>query len=106
MSRNDRVQQQVEQTLAELDSLRRVNADPFFYARLKARITSKGTGQSGRARAYSVRWILGLAGIVLLIALNVYSLVRVSMDRADAESVKQDHLLSFADEYNLRYTIY
>ena len=105
MNRNDGVQEQVEQTLAELDSLRRVNADPFFYTRLKARITSKAM-QRGLAGAYSARWVLGLAGIVLLIALNVYSVIRVSMDRADAESVKQDHLLSFADEYDLRYTVY
>ena len=45
MNRNHAVQEQVEHTLSELDSLRRVNADPFFYTRLKARIVSEGARQ-------------------------------------------------------------
>jgi hypothetical protein len=106
MNRNEGVQEQVEKTLAELDSLRRINADHFFYTRLKARIMAKGGKRRGVAGAYSRRWVLGAAGIVLLIALNVYSVIRVSMERADAESLKQEHLQSFADEYDLRYTMY
>jgi hypothetical protein len=106
MKKDNNVEEQVDRILAGLDSLRRVDADPYFYARLKARMRSTGTGQQISTRGISLRWILGASGILLLIALNVYSVMSISPEGVNTESVKQQNILSFADEYDLRYDVY
>jgi hypothetical protein len=98
------IQQEVEKTLAALDSVQHAQANPFFYTRLKARMQSTEATTIHTVHILHARILLSAIGIVLLIALNLFSFL--SFSSRSSEVQKEQALASFAEEYHLSYSRY
>ena len=104
MSENDKkrhsMEEQIRQTLSSLDNIEDIDAKPYFYARLKARIdANEKTDAPG-----VVRFLLGgrlapsLLAIVLL--LNVLTVAVVLRDGDESQtSLQQEYVETVANEY-------
>ena len=94
MKTQSEIDLQVEKTLARLDNLRKATANPFFYTRLKSKL------EQPPVRFMSSSWELriGVASLVLLIALNIVSLLRLTTRQ---QGTPQTTVESFAREYGL-----
>ncbi len=109
MSKSDnlkhRLDQEVQQTFESLDNIDNIEAGPFFYAKLNARIEeSHKTNETWIARL-----LLGgrLAPSLLTVAvlLNVYTAVMVVRDKSASQiDLREEYLEAVADEYLLTGT--
>ena len=100
----DQVKQEVDKTLALLDTAPRARPKPFFYTRLKARMQTENLGHGFLVRLVHDRVYLAVVGLVLLVIINVFSFVRLSARSSDMQ--KEQTLASFAREYNLSHSQY
>lgn len=100
----DQVRQEVQKTLDLLAATPQVKPKPFFYTRLRARMQSETNPEHGIARLLHHRLVLAALGIALLVAMNAYSLLHLTME---STAVRQEQAVaSFAREYNISYNQY
>ncbi|MEJ2744420.1 MAG: hypothetical protein P8123_01850 [bacterium] len=95
------IEQKVEETLRCLDEIETLASNPFFYARLQARLEDSETQKGG-----VISWILSArallpAFLALLIALNVVSGIRLFQESGYRSESREENLLAFADTYSL-----
>ena len=103
MKRKD-IEREVDRTLSMLESVRRAKATPFFYTRLKARLSTRAAESEHGVYLVRVRRSLAVIGFSLLVLLNAYSLWRSSTQARD--TAREQQLTSFAQEYKLTYSQY
>jgi hypothetical protein len=96
------VERETEAALAAFDTVQRAAANPFFYTRLKARLQAKE--RSRKTNRIPARLVLAVCGVLVLIALNVFSMLEYSSKKSEVQ--KQQVLASLADEYGLSYSRY
>lgn len=70
MKKDLEMEQKIEATLASLDSLRRVEVDPFFYTRLSARFQEEDLSVWGTISGFLTRPLIMALLIVAIIAGN------------------------------------
>ena len=99
-----KIEEEVAKTLAELGSLRRASAGPYFYTRLKTRLDEEYTSGRIASGALSLRSLAAAAAFALLIVANVYSFSRTAA--LGAEQQKRQQITQFAEHYNLRTSRY
>jgi hypothetical protein len=104
MHNEEQIRHEVEKTLAILDSVQHAKANPFFYTRLNVQIKSTEAQDATRANALHARILLGVLGIIILIALNVFSFFNITSRSNELQ--KAQTLASIAEEYHLTLSRY
>jgi hypothetical protein len=105
MSRRNRIESEVEKTLAVGDRQEPFAARPDFQARLQARIRN---GKGGRRPGLAVlfrRSVFVPAALALLLALNILTAVLILGKPATDSAGRGQSLAVLAEEYDLKPTV-
>jgi hypothetical protein len=92
-------EREVQRTLDLLTATPHVRPRPFFYTRLKARMQAPPPPAVGVARLLHHRVALTVLGVVMLIALNAFSLLHFVSQGTATQQARA--IVSFAQEYNI-----
>lgn len=96
------IERNIEKTISSIDDLQLIEAPPFFYTRLKARM-EKGASPVGMGT--KLRPALAMAGLALLIVLNVFTVMHLNKQTPPAAAKGQGSspasIESFASLYGL-----
>ena len=99
MTSREKIQQEIESTLQSLDGVKRAEANPFLFTRIKARMNKKANGWED-AFSFISRPIIAVAILVIVMAVNGWAL----WDSGSAGTgITADPTASFselANEYN------
>lgn len=105
MSRKKKIEQEVQKTLQCFDSAEKLEDNPFFYTRVKARIesskkqTTKNLGQFGWS-------LLKPAFLVLIVVLNIVTVTFYVTSKQSQTSDQEQLLQAFAQEFTLDQSSY
>ena len=72
MTQNEKIQQEIEKTLDSLHGVKRAEANPFLFTRIKARMTRK-VGIWDRTFSFASKPMVALAVLALVMAMNGWS---------------------------------
>jgi hypothetical protein len=98
MTSKEKIQQEIEQTLQCLDGVKRAEANPFLFTRIKARMVKKNSAWE-RTFSFISKPIIALAIVVLVMAVNGWALLGSgSNDNVIGDSANVSEL---ANEYNV-----
>lgn len=100
---NIEAEKEAERTLRLLDSLPS-QAPPFFSARLKARMESQAPPRWGPWILRQARPALTVAGVTLLLLVNLYCVYKAS--ERSAEARRQQAAASIAEDYEFTSSQY
>jgi hypothetical protein len=101
MTRKEKIKQEVQKTLDFFNQAERINSDPFFYTRLKARIEELDT-QPRQLQGWKIVWsILKPALIVCIVALNIMTATMFLKNQTQGYSNREQLLEAFAQESTL-----
>ena len=99
MTSKEKIQQEIEQTLQCLDGVKRAEANPFLFTRIKARMDRKANIWE-RTFSFISKPAIAVAIIVLVMAVNGWAVLDNSgsgpIETATAENVSE-----LANEYNI-----
>lgn len=101
MNPHNEIEQEVMKTLASLDEVEDIEVSPFFFTRIRAK-----TQEAERRKACSARSLFGpaklrLAGVAVLVVINIVSFVSLWQTSYTQTDDRQTYLSAFADEYGL-----
>ena len=74
MTSKEKIQQEIERTLQSLDGLKRAEANPFLFTRIKARMTKKANGWEEGIFSFVSRPVIAVAILLLVMAVNGWAL--------------------------------
>lgn len=83
MKINQRIEDEIEQTLRSLDGIERAKPKPFFLTRVQARLDRRNTPKPAAARTFRPAYVVASLGLVLL--LNVSAILYVDERVAEQE---------------------
>ena len=93
------IEEKVRLTMEELDELKAVEVSPFFISRLSQKLSeSNETQQSVYDRFFSFG-LLRPAVLVLLIALNLFSIIKFFNSTSSMKTKQQNMMDSIAESY-------
>lgn len=99
MTPQEIIQQEIESTLQSLDNIKRAEANPFLFTRIKARMNKNASGLEG-VFSFISKPVIAVAILVLVMAVNGWALWDGS---GSGENGITDPTASFselANEYN------
>ena len=98
MTSKENIQQEIEQTLQCLDGVKRAEANPFLFTRIKARMAKKDSVWE-RTFSFISKPIIAMAIVLLVMAVNGWALLgSYSNDNVIGDSANVSEL---ANEYNV-----
>ena len=98
MTSKENIQQEIEQTLQCLDGVKRAEANPFLFTRIKARMAKKDSVWE-RTFSFISKPIIAMAIVLLVMAVNGWALLGSnSSENAIGDSANVSEL---ANEYNV-----
>jgi len=100
---NFEAQKEVEKTLGLMSSVPS-QAPPFFYTRLKARLESQNVPAWERWFFRQLRPALAVAGVTVLLLVNLYCVYQASERTAEAQ--RQQAAASIAEDYEFNVDLY
>ncbi len=100
---NINAEKEAEKTFRLLDSVP-TQAPPFFYTRLKARLDSQDAPRWESRIIRQVRPALVVAGVTLLLLVNLYCVYKASEQTAEAQ--RQQAAASIAEDYEFTVDLY
>ena len=103
MTQKEKIQQEIEETLNCLNGVKRAEANPFLFTRIKARMTRK-SGAWDRTFSFASKPLVALAVLVLVMAMNGWSYFGNSAATSTETFVSETettNLLDFENEYKL-----
>ena len=95
MTPKDKIQQEIEQTLKSLDNVKRAEANPFLFTRIKARMEKK-PGVWELITSFVSRPVIAIAIVILVMAINGWALWGSKSDEVVVASDSSE----LANEYN------
>jgi len=96
MTQKEKIQQEIEETLKSLEGVKRAEANPYLFTRIKARM-NKRTGAWERTFSFVSKPLVALAVLALVMAMNGWAL----WDSNAEEVTPADNSVSeLATEYN------
>ena len=100
MTSKENIQQEIDQTLQCLDGVKRAEANPFLFTRIKARMVKKDSVWE-RTFSFISRPAIALAIVLLVMAVNGWALL--GSDSNDNAGVNGDsaNVSELANEYNV-----
>ena len=72
MTHKEKIQQEIEETLNSLNTVKRAQANPYLFTRIKARMTRK-SGAWDRTFSFVSKPLVALAVLALVMAMNGWS---------------------------------
>ena len=98
MTSKENIQQEIEQTLQCLDGVKRAEANPFLFTRIKARMAKKDSVWE-RTFSFISKPLIAMAIVLLVMAVNGWALLGSnSSDNVIGDSANVSEL---ANEYNV-----
>ena len=98
MTSQEKIQQEIEQTLQCLDGVKRAESNPFLFTRIQARMAKKD-GAWERTFSFISKPIIAMAILLLVMAVNGWALLGSgSNDNTNGDSANVSEL---ANEYNV-----
>ena len=105
MNKKKKIKQEVEKTLQCFDNAEKLEENPFFYTRVKARIDSQEKETKRNAR--QIAWVvLKQAFLILIVALNIYTITAFFTSKQSQVSNQDQLLNAFAQEFSLDQSSY
>ena len=101
MTQKEKIQQEIEQTLETLNGIKRAEANPYLFTRIKARLNRK-TDAWDRTISFVSKPLVALAVLALVTAMNGWSYFGTAS--AATETVVADetaNLPDFENDYKL-----
>ena len=100
MSKEDKINKEIEKTLALLDESKPLKADAYFYTRLKARMEAEE--KERRFAGLNIGWkLLAPVFLVVIMVLNIYT-ASVFLTKENRTKANQEELANlFASELTL-----
>ena len=98
MTSQEKIQQEIEQTLQSLDSAKRAQANPFLFTRIKARMNKKANGWEEGIFSFVSRPVIAVAILLLVMAVNGWALW--GSDSGDTIGDTPNSFSELANEYN------
>ena len=103
MTQQEKIQQEIEETLKSLDGVKRAEANPYLFTRIKARM-NKRTGAWERTFSFVSKPLVALAVLALVMAMNGWAFFGTTSneipDNLTAES-ENAVMPVFANEYQV-----
>lgn len=111
MTQKEKIQQEIEKTLESLNGITRVEANPFLFTRIKARMNKKANTWE-RAISFVSRPLVAVAVLVLVMVMNGWAIFSTSSNdsneniTADTENsivpvfVNEYQVVASVDNYN------
>ena len=78
MTQKEKIQQEIERTLQSLDHVKRAEANPFLYTRIRARIQKQQSSLWERTFSFMSRPMVALAIVFLVMVINGWSFMNTS----------------------------
>lgn len=100
MTRKEQIQQEIEKTLQSLDNMKRAEANPFLFTRIKARMQKNDNGWE-RTFSFISRPAVALAIVILVMTVNAWAVWGSTTEKnitTDNNNVSTSEL---ANEYNM-----
>jgi len=99
MTSKEKIQQEIEQTLQCLDGVKRAEANPFLFTRIKARMDRKANVWE-RTFSFISKPAIAVAIVVVVMAVNGWALWDKS-GSGTVETVTAENVSELANEYNI-----
>jgi len=99
MTSKEKIQQEIEQTLQCLDGVKRAEANPFLFTRIKARMDRKANVWE-RTFSFISKPAIAVAIVVVVMAVNGWALWDKS-GPGTVETVTSENVSELANEYNV-----
>lgn len=87
------LQKEIEDTLSSIDSIKRVDANPYLFSKIKERLETKHETKM-TVGFLSPQWIFGLLGLLFIV--NVYSVINY-LDKAQVQTSSSEGLSDWYD---------
>jgi hypothetical protein len=101
MTDKENIQNEVEKTLLSLDGIKRAEANPFLFTRIKARMQKERGWEN--VISFISKPAVAFAALIIIMAINGWTL----FSPADNNTITDDESIAVADfdtEYNLAST--
>jgi hypothetical protein len=102
MDKQKRVQEEVEKTMSLLDRMQNLEAGPYFYTRVQARLRSKEREEKTKLPGFFSARVLKPAFLVLLLMINLISVFFFLEEYGDTglvENKYRSHASQLVQEY-------
>jgi hypothetical protein len=97
MISKEKIQQEIEQTLQSLDNVKRAEANPFLFTRIKGRMDQKTNGWERAVFSFLSKPAIAIAILMLVMAVNGWAL----FGSGTSNNLPPDNSTSeLANEYN------
>jgi hypothetical protein len=96
------IEQEVNKTLDSLEGLKKAEANPWLFTRIKARLEREEKSVWSKAISFIGKPAIAIAAILLVVIINASVIVKSSS--GPTQSTGQDPEQLFASEYNLSDT--
>ena len=100
MTQKEKIQQEIESTLDSLNGIKRAEANPFLFTRVKARLNRKAGGWE-RTFSFISRPLVALAVLALVMAMNGWSYFNTNTTTETIIADETASLPDFENEYKL-----
>ena len=100
MINKENINSEVERTLRSLDGVKRAEANPFLFTRLKAKM-QKDANVWERTFSFISRPVVALAIVILVMAINTWALWGASTNENTTNENGNVAISEIANEYNL-----
>ena len=98
MTSKEQIQQEIEKTLDSLNTVKRAQANPFLFTRIKARMNKKANGWEG-VFSFISKPAIAIAILLLVMAVNGWALWGGSGETVTADNGNAS-VSELASEYN------
>ena len=98
MTSKEKIQQEIEQTLQCLDGVKRAEANPFLFTRIKARMAKKDSVWE-RTFSFISKPAIAMAIVLLVMTVNGWALLGSNSN--DNSIVDSANVSELANEYNV-----
>src|SRR5258705_11985121 len=100
MTSKEKIQQEIEQTLQSLDSVKRAGANPFLFTRIQARMNKKTSRWEERTFSFISKPAIAFAILLLVMAVNGWALWGSGSDENITADNGNTSVPEFYNEYN------
>lgn len=104
MNKEDRIEQEIAKTLACLDNIENIEAGPYLYSRLRARLETPVEPREQWYRQLLSKQMLRPAFLIVLVVVNLITAVLVLQNNRGRIDHRRVHLSAVAEEYSLHST--
>jgi hypothetical protein len=100
MTSKEKIQQEIEQTLQCLDGVKRAEANPFLFTRIKARMAKKDSLWE-RTFSFISKPAIAMAIVLLVMAVNGWALLGSGSNENSNGDNDNANVSELANEYNV-----